>query len=97
LEGNTLLDAVSGAILLRDQCSFELLVLALIVLSGCDLEANLIGLFRSWGAATRGAAACDVVVRPARTLVSFCSIFARSLAAEVVVGRPETSTELFDL
>ena len=89
------------AILLRDQCSFtlrpDLPDLGLIVLSGCDLGANLIGLFLSWELATGGAAERGVVARGARSLVPFCSIFASSLAAEGVVGRLATTAELVDL
>jgi hypothetical protein len=84
---------------LRDQCSLgpDLLVLGLIVLFGCDLAANLIGLFLSWEPARGGAAERRVVVRDARILVPLCSIFASSLAAEVVAGWLATTPELLDL
>jgi hypothetical protein len=85
---------------LWDQCSFtlrpELLVLGLIVLFGCDLAANLIGLFLSWEPARAGAAERRVVARDARTLRPFCSTFANSVAAEVFIGLA-TTPELLDL
>ena len=84
---------------LGDQCSLEpdLLALELIVLSECDLGINFIGLFLSWELATRGAAERGVVGRGTRSWVPFCSIFASSLAAEVVCGLLATTPELFDL
>jgi hypothetical protein len=75
----------------------DLLVLGLIVLSGCDLAANLIGLFLSWELATGGAAERGVVARDARILGPFCSIFARSRAAEFVIGAPATDLVPLDL